>query len=357
MSYLKVDQQAYANEIALGYYNNSNLYTPASDRGLRMAEVFGLPTDACIYIAGHRGMVGSALWRSLLAKGFTNLIGWSSGEVDLCDREKTLDAVVEARPDVVIMAAAKVGGIGANNDFPVEFLSSNVRIQSNVFEAANIAGVDRLLFLGSSCIYPKFSDQPINEDSLLTGPLEPTNDAYAIAKIAGIIHVQGYRREYGRNWISAMPTNLYGPGDNFDLNTSHVLPAMIRKIHDAKASDNNEVVLWGDGTPLREFLHVDDMANACVHLLKSYNQKEPINVGYGTDISIHDLADLVAKTLEFEGKIVWDRSKPNGTPRKLLDSSRINSLGWTPMHSLQSGIRETYEWYTSAARQFKGSIR
>lgn len=302
-------------------------------------------------MAGHRGLVGGAVWRSLLTKGFTNLIGWSSKELDLCDRTSTLEAVAGAKPDVIIMAAAKVGGIGANNDFPVEFLTDNIRIQANVFEAANKANVDRLLFLGSSCIYPKFAEQPIREDSLLTGPLEPTNDAYAIAKIAGVLHVQGYRREYDRNWFSVMPTNLYGPGDNFDLETSHVLPAMIRKFHDAKISGSEEVVLWGDGSPLREFLHVDDLANACIYLLESYNGKEPINVGYGTDISIMALASMIAERVGFQGKVVWDASKPNGTPRKLLDSSRIRSLGWSPKFSLMEGIKDTYDWYVNATRE------
>jgi GDP-L-fucose synthase len=302
-------------------------------------------------VAGHRGLVGGAVWRSLLTKGFTNLIGWSSKELDLCDRTSTLEAVAGAKPDVIIMAAAKVGGIGANNDFPVEFLTDNIRIQANVFEAANKANVDRLMFLGSSCIYPKFAEQPIREDSLLTGPLEPTNDAYAIAKIAGVLHVQGYRREYDRNWFSVMPTNLYGPGDNFDLETSHVLPAMIRKFHDAKISGSEEVVLWGDGSPLREFLHVDDLANACIYLLESYNGKEPINVGYGTDISIMALASMIAERVGFQGKVVWDASKPNGTPRKLLDSSRIRSLGWSPKFSLMEGIKDTYDWYVNATRE------
>jgi GDP-L-fucose synthase len=307
--------------------------------------------DSRVYVAGHRGLVGGAVWRSLLTKGFTNLIGWSSKELDLCDRTSTLEAVAGAKPDVIIMAAAKVGGIGANNDFPVEFLTDNIRIQANVFEAANKANVDRLMFLGSSCIYPKFAEQPIREDSLLTGPLEPTNDAYAIAKIAGVLHVQGYRREYDRNWFSVMPTNLYGPGDNFDLETSHVLPAMIRKFHDAKISGSEEVVLWGDGSPLREFLHVDDLANACIYLLESYNGKEPINVGYGTDISIMALASMIAERVGFQGKVVWDASKPNGTPRKLLDSSRIRSLGWSPKFSLMEGIKDTYDWYVNATRE------
>ncbi len=270
-----------------------------------------------IYIAGHNGMVGSAIWRQLKALGFENLIGWSSSELDLTNREDTLRALTLACPAVVIMAAARVGGIGANNRYPVEFLTENTRIQNNIFEAANNMDVNRLLFLGSSCIYPKLAEQPIKETSLLTGALEPTNEAYAIAKIAGVLHVQSYRREYGRNWFSVMPTNLYGPNDNFDLESSHVLPAFIRKFDDAKQAGESSITLWGDGTAKREFLHVDDLAQACLTLLTSYNENEPINVGYGTDISILELAQMVAKIVKFEGEIIWDRTKPNGTPRKM----------------------------------------
>ncbi len=301
--------------------------------------------ESRIYIAGHRGLVGSALWRYFQSVGFNNLIGWTSSELDLRNREATIERVSNARPDIVIMAAAKVGGIVANSTYPVEFLQDNVRIQTNVFEAAHIADVQKLLFLGSSCIYPKLAPQPIREDSLLTGPLEPTNDAYAIAKIAGVLNVQAYRREYQREWISAMPTNLYGEFDNFDLQNSHVLPAMIRKFHEAKLDNRDEVTLWGTGAPMREFLHVDDLARACHFLLENYDDPKPINVGWGTDITIKELAHLIKETVGFEGEVSWDTSKPDGTPRKLLDTSTINNLGWRPTISLQDGISRTYKWY------------
>lgn len=301
--------------------------------------------DAKIYIAGHRGLVGSALWRHFEANGFTNLIGWTSKELDLRDREATIDAVAAQKPDVVILAAAKVGGIVANNTYPVEFFQDNVRIQTNVFEAAHRAEVPRLLFLGSSCIYPKMAAQPISESSLLTGPLEPTNDAYAIAKISGVLNIQAYRREYGRNWISAMPTNLYGEFDNFDLQNSHVLPGMIRKFHEANLDNRSEVVLWGTGSPMREFLHVADLAKACHYLLENYDDGMPINVGWGTDVTIKELATIISEIVGYEGEITWDTSKPDGTPRKLLDTSLINNLGWKPEIALRQGIAQTYEWY------------
>ena len=301
--------------------------------------------NAKIYIAGHSGLVGSALWRHFEDAGYTNLIGWRSSEVDLRDREQTIAAITPAKPDVVIMAAAKVGGIVANNTYPVEFLQDNVRIQTNVFEAAHLSDVPRLLFLGSSCIYPKFAEQPIREDSLLTGQLEPTNDAYAIAKIAGVLNIQAYRRQYNRNWISGMPTNLYGPGDNFDLQNSHVLPAMIRKFHEAKLNGAESVALWGTGSPMREFLHVDDLADACHHLLENYDAPEPINIGWGKDLTIKQLAEIVQAIVGFSGNIIWDTSKPDGTPRKLLDTTRINDLGWKPAIEIESGIAATYEWF------------
>lgn len=301
--------------------------------------------NAKIYIAGHNGLVGSSLWRHFEDAGYTNLIGWRSSEVDLRDRDHTVAAISNAKPDVVIMAAAKVGGIVANNTYPVEFLQDNVRIQTNVFEAAHLSDVPRLLFLGSSCIYPKFAEQPIREDSLLTGPLEPTNDAYAIAKIAGVLNIQAYRREYNRNWISGMPTNLYGPGDNFDLQNSHVLPAMIRKFHEAKLTGAESVTLWGTGSPMREFLHVDDLAAACQHLLENYDAPEPINIGWGRDLTIKQLAEIVQATVGFSGNIIWDTSKPDGTPRKLLDTTRINDLGWKPAIEIEAGIAATYEWF------------
>ena len=304
-----------------------------------------LSPDQRVYVAGHRGMVGSAVWRALESAGFSDLVGWSSSEVDLTQREATLEAVLSAQPDVVVVAAAKVGGIMANSTYPVEFLADNLRIQTNLFEAAHAADVDRLLFLGSSCIYPKMAPQPISESALLTGPLEATNDAYAIAKISGIIGVQSYRREYGRRWISAMPTNLYGPGDNFDLETAHVLPALIRRFHEAREAGAPSVALWGTGSPRREFLHVDDLAAACLRLLDVYDEPEHINVGVGSDVTIAELAQLVADVVGYSGKLDWDSSKPDGTPRKLLDVSRIQARGWEPQIELSDGLEATYTWY------------
>jgi GDP-L-fucose synthase len=295
-----------------------------------------------VWVAGHGGMVGSAIWRALEAEGVTDLVGWRSAELDLTDRDATMAAAREARPDVVVIAAAKVGGILANSEEPVEFLRDNVRIQTNVMEAAHEAGVDRLLFLGSSCIYPRLAPQPIEAASLLTGPLEPTNDAYAIAKIAGVLHVQGYRRQYGRRWTSAMPTNLYGPGDDFDLRTSHVLPALIRRFHEARTSGADTVTLWGTGTPRREFLHVDDLARACLHLLRHHDGPEPVNVGTGEDLPIAELAALVADVVGFTGAVAWDTSRPDGTPRKLLDVTPIRAMGWAPTIGLREGIERTY---------------
>lgn len=306
-----------------------------------------LPKDSRIFVAGHRGLVGGAIWRFLESEGFTNLIGASSQDLDLRDREATLEFFKKNQPEVVIDAAAKVGGILANNTYPADFLSDNLLIQVNIMDAANAVGVERLLFLGSSCIYPKFAEQPIREDSLLTGELEPTNDAYAIAKIAGIMQVQASRRQYGRHWISAMPTNLYGPGDNFHPDNSHVLPAMLRRFHEAKENNSPEVVIWGTGTPRREFLYVDDLAHACLYLLENYDSPETINVGVGEDISIRELAELVAKTVGYNGVIVQDTSKPDGTPRKLLDVSRLTSLGWKAEVSLEEGIASTYQWFLS----------
>ena len=304
-----------------------------------------LSPDMRVYVAGHRGMVGSAVWRALGAQGFSDLVGWTSSEVDLTDRDAAMDAVRSAKPDVVVVAAAKVGGIMANSIYPVEFLADNLRIQTNLFEAAHAADVDRLLFLGSSCIYPKMAPQPIPESALLTGPLEETNIAYALAKISGIIGVQSYRSEYGRRWISAMPTNLYGPGDNFDLQTSHVLPALIRRFHEAKESSAPSLTLWGTGSPRREFLHVDDLAAACLRLLDVYDEPGHVNVGVGEDLPIAELADLVAQVVDYTGSIEWDSSKPDGTPRKLLDVSRMKSLGWEPAIDLRDGIATTYEDY------------
>lgn len=295
---------------------------------------------ARVYVAGHRGLVGSALWR-LLSQREVELVGWTSDELDLRDRDATFDAVTSFKPDVVVMAAARVGGILANATRPVQFLNDNLRIQTNLFEAAHDNDVDRLLFLGSNCIYPRDAGQPIVEAALMTGPLEPTNRAYAIAKIAGIESVRAYRAQFGRRWISAMPCNLYGPNDNFDLASSHVFPALIRKF--SEASDS--VVLWGTGAPRREFLHSDDVAGALVHLLERYDGDEPVNVGAGSDISLAELADLVAKVVGFAGDIKWDASKPDGTARKLLDVSLLRSLGWEPRIGLRQGVAMTYEWY------------
>ncbi len=273
-------------------------------------------------------------------------MGWSSAEVDLRNRDAAFDAVLSARPQVMVMAAALVGGIMANATHPVDFLNDNLRIQTNLFEAAHAADVERVVFLGSSCIYPKLAPQPIPESALLTGPLEPTNQAYAIAKIAGIEAVNSYREQYNRRWISVMPTNLYGPGDNFDLNSSHVLPAMIRKFHDA----DDVVTLWGTGTPRREFLHSDDAASAILHLIEHYDGDQHVNIGTGEDISIRELAALVAEVVGFDGRVEWDTSKPDGTPRKLLDVSRLKGLGWAPRIGLRDGVAATCEWFT-ASRQ------
>ena len=301
--------------------------------------------DVSVYVAGHRGLVGSALWRALESAGVGKLIGWSSKELDLRDRDATFAAITEAKPDIIIDAAAKVGGIMANSTFPVEFLRDNTLIQTNVMDAAHACDVDRLLFLGSSCIYPRHATQPIRESSLMTGPLEPTNQAYAMAKISGIFYIEAHRTEYGRRWISAMPTNLYGPGDNFDLQSSHVLPAFIRRFHEAKVAGAPTVTVWGTGTPRREFLHVDDLAQACLVLLQHYDTHETINVGLGDDMPIRELAETVASVVGFGGTIEWDSSKPDGMPRKLLDTSRINELGWKPQISLRDGVASTYEWY------------
>jgi GDP-L-fucose synthase len=297
-----------------------------------------------IYVAGHRGLVGSAIWRELSTRGHET-VGRTSAELDLRDRYRVEEFFASERPEFVVLAAAKVGGIMANSTEPADFLSDNLHIQLNVIDAAQRHGVQRLLFLGSSCIYPKFAEQPIREESLLTGPLEPTNDAYAIAKIAGVMQVQAHRRQHGASFISAMPTNLYGPGDNFDLQKSHVLPAMIRRFHEAKQSGVEAVTLWGTGTPRREFLHVDDLARACLFLLEQYDDPAPINVGVGHDFTIRELAELVAGVVGYDGRLAFDASKPDGTPRKLLDVSRINALGWEARIPLREGIASTYEWF------------
>ncbi|EYT47743.1 GDP-L-fucose synthase family protein [Kocuria sp. UCD-OTCP] len=307
-----------------------------------------LDRTASFYVAGHRGLVGSAIWRRLQSEGFTDLIGRTSAELDLKDREAVFAFFAQAKPRYVVLAAAKVGGILANNTYPVDFLSENLRIQVNVLDAALEYGVERVLFLGSSCIYPKLAPQPLKEEYLLTGHLEPTNDAYAIAKIAGILQIQAVRRQYELPWISAMPTNLYGPGDNFSHTGSHVLPAMIRRYEEARINGAESVTNWGTGSPLREFLHVDDMAEACLHLLEHYDGPEHVNVGTGTDVSIKDLAGLVAEAVGYEGAIEWDTSKPDGTPRKLMDVSKLAEAGWTSRISLEDGIQSTVDWYRSA---------
>jgi GDP-L-fucose synthase len=298
-----------------------------------------------IFIAGHRGMVGSALTRALETAGFTKLIKRDRSELDLGDSAAVTKFFAKEKPEIVIFAAAKVGGIKANNDQPVEFLLENLSVQNNVIAAAHESGARKLLFLGSSCIYPKLAPQPIPETTLLTGPLEPTNEAYAIAKIAGVKLCQAFSREYGANFISAMPTNLYGPNDNFDLETSHVLAALLRKAHEAKKSGARELVVWGTGTPRREFLHVDDCASACLYLLEKYDSPEIINVGCGEDMSIRELAELVCDVVGFEGELSWDKTKPDGTPRKLLDVSKLRGLGWTPTIKLRDGIAQTYDWF------------
>src|SRR6478609_775789 len=308
-----------------------------------------LEPGARVFVAGHRGLVGSAVRRRLDAEGFEVLVR-TRDELDLRNSADTAAFLDQTRPDAVVLAAAKVGGIMANSTFPVQFLEDNLRIQLSVISGSHAAGVQRLLFLGSSCIYPKLAPQPILESSILTGPLEKTNQAYALAKIAGIEQVNAYRSQYGASYISAMPTNLYGPGDNFDLASSHVLPALIRRFHEAKQAAAPSVTLWGTGTPLREFLHVDDLADASLLLLRSYDGAESVNVGCGEDLSIADLATVVRGVVGFTGKIAFDSSKPDGTPRKLLSIGKLSSLGWTPKIDLEDGIRSTYEWWQSQSQ-------
>lgn len=314
------------------------MYTPAA-----------LDRDAVFYVAGHRGLVGSAIWRRLEAGGFTRLVGRMSTELDLRERDATFEFMAQTKPRYVVLAAAKVGGILANSTYPVDFLSENLRIQTNVLDAALANEVERVLFLGSSCIYPKFAPQPIHEDSLLTGHLEPTNDAYAIAKIAGILHVQAVRRQYGLPWISAMPTNLYGPNDNFSPTGSHVLPALIRRYDEAVRTGATAVTNWGTGTPRREFLHSDDMADACLFLLEHYDGPSQVNVGSGEDATIAEIAQLVADAVGFTGETTWDTSKPDGTPQKLLDVSMLHDAGWSPTIGLREGIAATVAFYRSIA--------
>jgi GDP-L-fucose synthase len=301
--------------------------------------------ESSIFVAGHRGLVGSAIVRRLQAAGFRNLVLRARNELNLTRQSAVESFFAEVRPEYVFFAAAKVGGILANDSFPAEFLQDNLVIQTNIIDAAYRNGARKLLFLGSSCIYPKHAPQPIPEDSLLTGPLEPTNEWYAIAKIAGLKMCQAYRKQYGFNAISAMPTNLYGPGDNFSLKSSHVLPALLRKIHEAKEAGATEVEVWGTGRPRREFLHVDDLADACVFLMRNYDGDGWVNVGWGRDETIAELADTIRQVVGFTGSLRFDSSKPDGTPRKLLDTTRLTSLGWSPKIGLEAGIRSTYEWF------------
>jgi len=297
-----------------------------------------------LYIAGINGMVGSAIAFEANAQGF-EVSGKSSKELDLTDRKVVFEEIQSNKPDALIIAAAKVGGIGANSSMPVDFLSINLQIQTNLLDAAHKANINKVLFLGSSCIYPKLTPQPITESALLTGELEPTNESYAIAKIAGLKLVEAYRRQFGHHWISAMPTNLYGPRDNFDLETAHVLPALIHRFHNAKVNNVNEVEIWGDGSPVREFLYVGDLARACLVLLNQYDDSVAINLGSGQEISIEQLAKMISKVVDYSGEIVFNENRPNGTPRKLLDSSKIAQLGWSPQVKLEDGIVSTYDWF------------
>ena len=307
-----------------------------------------------IFVAGHRGLVGSAVVRALAAAGYANAVQATKADVDLREQSAVRSFFERERPAVVVLAAARVGGIGANSTYPADFIRDNLAIQTHVIDAAHRAGVEKLVFLGSSCIYPKLATQPMTEDQLLTGPLEPTNEWYAVAKIAGIKMVQAYRRQYGFHGISLMPTNLYGPGDNFDLENAHVLPALVRRFHEAKLRGDGEVVVWGTGTPRREFLHVDDLASAVVFLMERYDDEQIINVGVGADISIRELAEMVREVVGFEGQLRFDPSKPDGTPRKLLDVSRLTALGWRAQIGLREGLEATYRWFLDNQGQLRG---
>jgi GDP-L-fucose synthase len=307
-----------------------------------------------VYVAGHKGLVGSALLRHLQKNGYRNILVRTRQELDLRQSDDVRNFFSQAKPEAVVVAAAKVGGIKANSDYPVEFLLENLQIQNNLIAASFEFGVKKLLFLGSSCVYPKLAPQPIHEESLLAGPLEPTNEPYAIAKIAGIKLCQAYAQQYGMDFICAMPTNIYGPGDNFDLEKSHVLAALIRKVHEAKLRNQREVTIWGTGTPRREFLHADDLADALGFLLENYDSSEIINVGCGEDLTIRELVEIVAQVIGFEIDLVFDTTKPDGTPRKLLDTTRLQALGWKPQISLNDGIRQTYQWFLESSAQLRG---
>lgn len=306
-----------------------------------------------IYIAGHNGMVGSAIWRILTRKGYTNLVGRSSKQLDLRNQAAVHDFIIQEKPDVIIDAAARVGGILANNDYPYTFLMENLQIQNNLIDSALQQGVEKFIFLGSSCIYPKLAPQPLKEEYLLTGELEPTNEWYAIAKIAGVKACQAIRKQFGKDYVSLMPTNLYGTQDNFDLNTSHVLPAMMRKFHEAVANNHAPVTLWGSGTPMREFLFVDDMAEAVVFALENTLPDYLYNIGTGEDLTIKELAETIQKITGHQGEIVWDSSKPDGTPRKLMDISKMHDLGWKHKVELEEGIKKTYDWFLENVNTFK----
>jgi GDP-L-fucose synthase len=310
-------------------------------------------TQSKIYIAGHNGMVGSAIWRSLTAKGYTNLIGSSSKELDLREQQAVRDFIATEKPDIIIDAAARVGGILANNNYPYQFLMENMLIQNNLIDAALKNDVEKFIFLGSSCIYPKLAPQPLKEDYLLTDTLEPTNEWYAIAKISGVKTTQAIRKQFGKDYVSMMPTNLYGYFDNFDLNTSHVLPAMLRKFHEAKANNNAPVTLWGSGTPMREFLFVDDMAEAVVFAVQNVLPDYLYNVGTGEDLTIKHLAETIQKITGHTGEIIWDSTKPDGTPRKLMDVSKMHELGWKHQVDLEEGIKKTYEWFLENQKDIK----
>ncbi len=312
--------------------------------------------DARIYVAGHRGLAGSAIWRELERGGFSRLVGRSHAELDLLDAVAVREFYEREKPDYVFVAAAKVGGILANDSQPAEFLYQNLQIQSHLIHSAWRSGVKKLLFLGSSCIYPKLAPQPLKEDYLLTGPLEPTNEWYAVAKIAGIKLCQAYRRQYGCDFISVMPTNLYGPNDNYDLQSSHVLPAFIRKFHEAKVTDAKNVKCWGTGSALREFLYADDLARACILLMERYSEEQFVNIGSGSEVTIRELAATAGRIVGFRGEIIWDTSKPDGTPRKLLDSSRLRALGWEPQVDLQTGMRLAYEDFLCGAGQVANQV-
>ncbi|MNQ37675.1 GDP-L-fucose synthase [compost metagenome] len=310
-------------------------------------------TNTRIYIAGHKGMVGSAIWRALSAKGYTNLIGVSSGELDLRNQQAVKEFIAKENPEVVIDAAARVGGILANNNFPYQFIMENLQIQNNLIDSALQAGVEKFIFLGSSCIYPKLAPQPLKEDYLLTGVLEPTNEWYAIAKITGVKACEAIRKQFGKDYVSLMPTNLYGTYDNFDLNTSHVLPAMMRKFHEAKENNHSPVTLWGSGTPMREFLFVDDMAEAVVFALENRLPEYLYNIGTGEDLTIKQLAETIQKITGHQGEIIWDSTKPDGTPRKLMDISRMHKLGWKHQVKLEEGIQLTYDWFVKNVENVK----